>query len=137
MAFTEAQKVKIRKYLGYPDTYQQNNTRLESAIVVIGDRADTQAEVVAVLASIAAVETSLGTSLQTAGLKRAEDIEWYQSASGSPVIDAKINEGRRFCSQLSMLFGVPLAGDAFGKSGYQGDSWMGVAHQYGGIIPLG
>src|SRR5688572_30254535 len=106
MAFTEAQKVKIRLYLGYPDTFQQNNTRLESAITVVGSRADTQTEVEGILASLATLETSLASSLSSAGLKRAEDVEWYQSGSGSAVIDQKRSEGRRYCNRLSTLFGV-------------------------------
>lgn len=136
MAFTEAQKVKLRVYLGYPDTYQQANTRLESAIDVIGGRAATQTEVESVLASLAAVETSLASSLSSAGLKRAEDVEWYEGSSGSAAIDQKRSEGRRYCSRLSIIFGVPLAGDYFGSRGYEGDNWMGVGHQYG-VIPLG
>lgn len=136
MAFTEAQKVKIRFYLGFPDTFQQNNTRLESAFDVIGGRPDVQAFVETILASLATVETSVASSLSSAGLKRAEDIEWYQSGSGSAAISQKLSEGRRYCARLSIVFGVPLVGDAFGTRGFEGDSWMGRSFQYG-VVPLG
>lgn len=129
MAFTEAQKVKLRLYLGYPDTFQQNNTRLESAFTVIGGRAATQTEVESVLASLANIETTIVSSLTSAGLKSVGRgaVEWYQNAE----IKAKRNEGRAYCGRLSIIFGVPLAGDAFGTDGYRGDGWMGRSWQYG------
>jgi len=138
MAFTAAQQVQIRKYLGYPQVFRYRNSRLEDAITVVGADVDSSAEVVSILASIAGVETGLTSALENAGLKRAEDIEWYQSsASGSSEVDTKRAEGRRFCARLSQLFGVPLLNDAFGTAGYEDDGFMGVGHQYGGPIPMG
>lgn len=137
MAFTEAQKVKCRVYLGYPDTYQDNNTRLESAFDVIGERADTKALVETVLASLATVETSLSSAVSTAGLKSVGRgaVEWFGESSAQT---STRDEGRALCGRLSIIFGVPLAGDAFGTGGYQGDKWMGAGWQYGsGEILLG
>lgn len=137
MAFTEAQKVKIRFAIGHADVFRDLNSRLESAMDIIGTRPDTQALVESVLALLDAVTTSISSSLSSAGLKRAEDIEWYEGSSGSAAIDQKKAEGRRYCAQLSIIFGVPLVGDMFGTEGYRGDAWMSVSHQYGGLIPLG
>lgn len=138
MAFTETQKSQIRLALGYPDTFLDRNSRLEDAIDLVGARPATQAIVDAILVSLAGVSTSLAASLSSAGLKRAEDIEWYAAGSGgSAVITQKRDEGKRFCAQLSIIFGVPIMADMFGTGGYLGDKWMGVAHQYGGPIQLG
>lgn len=137
MAFTEAQKHSIRFALGYPDVFLDANSRLESAMEVVGSRPTQQAAVEAILANLDAVSTSLVESVDFAGLKRAEDIEWFQSGSGSSVITQKRSEGRRYCGQLSIIFGVPIAADIFSAGGYQGDGWKGVSHQYGGTIKLG
>lgn len=132
MAFTEAQKVKIRFYLGFPDVFRYANTRLESAIDVIGGRAETQTEVESVLARLVVIETAIESSLSTAGLKRAEDVEWYQGGAAGTQIEGKRAEGKAYCSRLSIIFGIPLQGDAFGTGGYRGDNWMGRQFQYGG-----
>lgn len=131
MAFTEAQKVKLRQYLGYPDVYRDANPRLESAFSVIGERPDTQAAVEVILTSLAAVELSITAALSTAGLKRAEDIEWYQAGAAGSQIEGRRSEGRAHCSRLSIMFGVPILCDAFGRSGYQGDGYMGKPFQGG------
>lgn len=142
MAFTNAQKVDIREALGYPSILRYKDTRLESAIDVIGDDPDAKAKAESILADIATAATATTTGLKVAGLKRAEDVEWYQAGSGtsggSAVAAAQRSHGRMLCSRLSQLFGVPLYGDMFGEHGYPGDDFTGPAHQYGGgIIPLG
>lgn len=150
MAFTNAQKVQIRKWLGYPSIFRYKDVRLESAIEVVGDDPDAQAEVEAVLARLAtgddSVESQLDDALGTAGLKRAEDVEWYQAgsetsagANGATAQQAALEHGGRIlCSRLSQLFGVPLYGDAYGTKGYPGDQFTGKAHQYGGgVIRMG
>lgn len=131
MAFTEAQKVKIRFYLGFPDVFRYANPRLESALDVVGGRPDTQAEVEKILARLVVIETAIESSLSTAGLKRAEDVEWYQGGAAGTQIEGKRSEGKSYCSRLSILFGIPLQADAFGTGGYQGDNWMGRQFQYG------
>lgn len=122
MAFTNAQKVNIRFYLGYPQVYLQSNPRLESAIIVVGNDSDASTMVTDILASLVATNVNLTDVQDTVGLKRAEDIEWH---AGMERMKSLRSEGRRYCSQLSALFGVPVASDVFGTSGYQGDSWKG------------
>jgi hypothetical protein len=141
MAFTEAQRVKIRAYLGYPDVYRQYNPRLESAFDVIGGRSDTQTYVENLLTKLDALDLSLTNLLALAGLRRAEEVEWYQamSANGnSAPMEAACAQGRRLVGRLSTAFGVPVYSDYFGKGGYPGDAYMGPGmQQSGGIVPLG
>jgi hypothetical protein len=140
MAFTTAQATQIRKYLGFPQLNLFRNTRLEDAILIVGADVDASAEVVSILASLVTVEVGLTLSLSDAGLKRADEVEWYPGTGGSasPAISGWKAEGRRYCSRLSQLFGIELAGDAFGVGGYQGDGYMGVGGQYGGgVIRMG
>lgn len=121
MPFSDAQKTQIRRYLGYPDVYRQANTRLESAIDVVGGRPDTQALIEADLAALATIETKLnGTVLSSAGVKKVDEIEFFQNGN----VSVTRNEGRRICGRMSVTFGVPLASDVFGNAGYCGDGWM-------------
>lgn len=133
MAFTEDQNVKIRMYLGYPDVYRQINPRLENAITVIGSRPATQAVVEDILTQLDNISgVSVPAALLTAGLKKAEDIEWYQ---GGQITDT-FKLGRQLCGRLSNIFGVFLGSDAFGTGGYIGDEWK-LHNGNSGPIPLG
>jgi hypothetical protein len=139
MAFTEAQKVKIRLFLGVPDVFQMNDARLESAINVIGTRADTQAEVVTLLANLATADAKVNSVLTAAGIKKVDEIEFFPASVGSSQVSEARAYGRLWASRLSIIFGFPLQGDAFGTQGYQGDSWSREGFQVGcgGEIPLG
>lgn len=133
MAFMDAQKAQIRRYLGFPDVFRYANTRLESAMDVVGGRAEVQAQVETDLAAIAAVESKLTEALTSAGIKKVDEVEFFEAGQRKALRD----EGRRMCGRLSITMGVPLAADAFGDTGYTGDSWMGPSGQYGGMFPCG
>jgi hypothetical protein len=140
--FTTAQVAQIRKYLGYPNQFRYLDPRLESAIVIVDQDADAFNLTVGLLTSIAGIETELSNRLTEIGLRKADEVEWHEGArrNGVAGVDGVRAEGRRFCSQLSQLMGVPLAGDAFGERGYGGDWWMHAGTQSsdgGGVIPLG
>lgn len=140
MAFTEPQRVQIRLMLGYPDVFRSYNPRLEGVFDVIGSRPDTQAAVVDLLTKIAALDLQLGTILSLAGLKRAEDVEWYQALNTkmSAPMQAVATLGRIYIGRMSALMGVPIYSDFFGTGGYAGDNYMGIGNQQsGGVIPLG
>ena len=133
MAFTNAERVKIRQLIGFPSVLLDRNSRLESAMDLIGADVDGAAAARAIMVNAATTDAALLVAQGDAGLKRAEDLEWYQSEE----FRSLSSEGRRYCSQLSMLFGVPLVGDYYGTGGYRGDDWAGSSFQYGGAIPLG
>lgn len=137
MAFSTAQAASIRLYLGYPEVFRQANPRLEGAITVVGTDTDASALVTGILTQLANVETSIQSTYDGAGIKRADEVEFFGGAEGASVIQQQRQYGRRLCSQLSLIFGVPLGGDAFGEGGYQGDGWALRGSQYGGLMPLG
>ena len=122
MAFTDEQKENIRFYLGYPQVYLYANPRLENAIDVVGISATLVAKVQAILDKITATEDNLSNAQDTAGLKRAEDIEWYGDTNQN-VVGILKKEGSKYCGQLSIIFGVPLASNTFSPGGYSGDAW--------------
>ena len=141
MAFTEAQKVKIRLFLGFPDVFQGHNLRLESAIDIIGGRADTQTEVETLLTNLAAADTKVNGLLTAAGIKKVDGpngVEFFPASSGTSAKTEARDYGRMWASRLSIIFGVPLQGDAFGGRGYEGDSWSHYGFQVGGgELPFG
>jgi len=123
MAFTSPQATKIRHYLGYPQVYRQSNPRLEGAIEVVGGDVDAVALTVALLASIDNVWLAMETqALVSAGLKSLDkgDVELYDNQAKTVGIQ---RIGRMYCARLSGMFGVPIATDVFGTTGYQGDAW--------------
>jgi hypothetical protein len=143
MAFTEAQRVQIRHSLGYPDVFLDSNMRLESAMDVLGARVEASAEVVSILAEIAAARLALRPSSvdalhSRAGIKQVDEVQFFGDArSASASEDSMRKTGRTWVSELSVIFGVPIAHDIFSSGGYRDDSWMGVACQGGGPLRLG
>lgn len=133
MAFSDTQKAKIRRYLGYPDIYRDHDPRLESALDVVGGRAEVQALIEADLAALEALETKLTSTQSYGGVRRADDIEFFP---GEQIASLR-TEGRRFVGRMSITLGVPIASDVFGSTGYGGDGWMGIATQYGGMFQVG
>lgn len=128
MPFTNSEAYQIRKYLGYPQVYRQANPRLESAIEQVGLDPDAVADVQALLAKIAALQTVIDQEdTFVAGLKSVDnqEVEWYQDKNGSsngPLM-AHWQQGNSLCNQLSIIFGVPIENRIFGTRGYTGDNW--------------
>lgn len=115
--FTNVQKIKIRWYLGYGVTYQQFNPYLEGAIQLAEQDADLVDLVVAQLAIIDSVNSVVAESLEDAGLKRVEDIEFYPDGQA---LFYQNKEGKKHVARLSILLGVMPNSDYFGTQGYQG-----------------
>lgn len=140
MAFTDTQKAKLRMFLGYPDVFRQYNPRLESVFDVIGARPEVQTLVEDLITRIEAADAAITSALDYAGLKRAEDVEWYQAATKfSAPQDAARALGKMLVGRLSGMMGVPPWRDYFGTEGYPGDAFMSTGNQMtgGGMIPLG
>lgn len=122
MAFTGAQKAKIRFYLGYPQVYLFANPRLEGALDVIGANVDQSALVVGILAQLDAQNGQFVGSAASAGIRTLDkdDVGFFD---GNSVILGNAVMGRTLCNQLSITCGVPIANDIYGTHGYSGDGW--------------
>jgi hypothetical protein len=128
MAFSELERAKIRRYLGYPDVFRFANTRLESAMDVVGERQVVADLVRQDLADLDRIDAKLSSvAISQGGLKRIDVIEFYEGA----VVNEIRNSADRFRSRLSVTFGVPIASDVFGPDGYTGDNWSRSATQVG------
>lgn len=134
MAFTSAEAVKIRHYLGYPYLWQFTNPRLEDAIVKVGENPDMVSLIQGLLASIDDVFAKISSiALLGSGVKALDkgDVELYQDNQQTK---GMANIGRIYVNRLSDAMGVIIANDIFGTWGYGAETWkLQNAH---GTLPL-
>lgn len=144
MALTATQQTQIRQYLGYADLNRYKNTRLEGVIAsgILSPEAETLVgqillQLVAVDAALTGTGGTAGDALAKAGIKAVDEIQFFQ---GQTVADLR-KIGRQLVGRLSVMFGVPPYGDAFGEGGWPGDAYSAIGLAQGGrggnIIPQG
>ena len=123
MAFTDAQKVSIRNYLGFSENFHQINTRLESMLIDLPIRSPAaEALAISILAQLAAIDAANQTTALTGvKFKKAEDVEWNLGA-----FQQRQDYGRSLIQRLAILFEVTPMEDYYGAAGGGG-----------GVIPLG
>lgn len=113
MAFSEADKVTIRKYLGWP-LYKSYDTTLESSMDFVGAVPEQQAMVTLSLASIAAIEVEMGGLPGLVSFSKVEDLtmnpERFRDLCAL---------GRRECRTLGSYFNIVPVRDVF-SSGWGG-----------------
>jgi hypothetical protein len=141
MALTATQQAQIRRFLGYPDLFRYQNTRLEGAI---NGNLSPEAEtlIIADLAQLVTIDTALtsGVGLKTAGVKKADEVEFF---GAMVTINSIRSLGRTVAGRISTALGVPFGADYFGGGGYPGDTFSGALgmgsgnSNGGGPIPLG
>lgn len=115
MAVTALQQSRIRYFLGFPAKFDDVYPFLTAAIATIDGDTQAEARLAEILASLDLVEAKLsGAVLSTAGLKRVEDVEWFQGMASAQVRGI----GRTYCQRLALLLGFdkPRA-DVFGGTG--------------------
>lgn len=131
MAFSDAQKVAIRRYLGYPLGYYQYNTALESMFDKIGAIAAEQAAVETILAELVTIDAALAGSgaagSATGMLKKVDEVEFYDGTqSAGFVAPGALDRGRTLIERLRQCFGVELFGDYFGRSSLGNNYELGL-----------
>lgn len=126
MAFSATQRAQIYQYLGY-DAIGLDAT-LETKITgVESSGSAAEATVAGILTQITAVETSLsssGASAARGALKRADDIEFYDTKSETSVFQAglaltPLQYGRLLVSRLAVRLELDpdaLPSDYFGRA---------------------
>lgn len=126
MAFSDAQKRDIRKYLGVPFGFYTLTTRLESMMDHVGGNATDQAEVETWLTRLTAIDSALtgsaSTSAATYGpLKQVDEVEFYEPTDengGNSSTIGLVAQGRVLIGRLARAFGVSDVlphGDYFGN----------------------
>jgi hypothetical protein len=117
MALTDAQKAKVRRYLGFPDINRQGHANLEGAMTALS--AEGEVEVEAVLANLATIETTLEGSWGRQKVVRAEEV----TLAGADEIRSLRAEARRFVSTIAAILDVQPRRDVFGGAS------TGLAHR--------
>ena len=107
MAFTEAQKVLIRRYLEFPLGYYSESP-LEGMMDKVGGIAVEQASVETTLASLALVETAIATSGTSSSVTGAlkeivGDVGWYSPMESGGVTTNR-DYGRALLNRLAVAF---------------------------------
>ena len=123
--------------MGYPDIFRYKNPRLES--IIAGDviQQETADLVRTYLADFQTVEAKiLSRGLAVAGLKRADEVEFY---NGTAYRELR-SWGKMYVARISIALGIPVYSDVFDTRGYSGDSYsagsLGSSY-HGNLIPLG
>ncbi len=116
MAFTDAQKRDIRKYLGVPFGFYTFTSRLESMMNLVGDNATDKAEIDGWLTELAALDAAIATaasgsasSATYGALKKADEVEFYSPKDSVGAVTTSISateRGRTLIARLARAFGV-------------------------------
>jgi|SRR6185369_3257819 len=132
--FTEMEKAQIRLYLGYPDHFRYRHTRLESVLTRLSPESEVLVQ--KALENLATIESTLLTAGgDEAGVKRVDEI-WFDN--GWRRASEIRKSGRMYVTRISIITGVPIYSDVFGRSGYLGDSFTNGGSRYGdGFFGLG
>lgn len=120
MAFTDAQKISVRRFLGYPLGYYQYNTALESMFDKIGVVVAEQAAVETILTELVAVDAVLATGGLSATalgmLKQVDEVQFYDGVqSHGYIAPGALQRGRMLVERLRQCFGVVLFADYFAQ----------------------
>jgi hypothetical protein len=119
-AFTEAERVQIRRYLGFSRLRTQYNPLLESAITSVQSEAnggslptaDTETLIRSLLASLVTLESKLVTLWSQAAALAVDEVKV------DPVRAAMFlrSEGRRLVTALSHALDTPPRADVFSST---------------------
>lgn len=106
MALDDAEKAKIRRWLGYPDP-SVNVSDPQWAIEANMDEVSAagETEIDSILTRLDAIWTQGGSILARAGLKRVEDIEFYGGGDANEALGLAGNE---LADMLANLLGVAV-----------------------------
>lgn len=108
MALTATEVTTIRRLLGYADRNREAYWSLEAVAASI--TAETETAVRDLLTKVATLETQLVSLGSRAGLKRAEDVEFYQGSDGYSSLR---DEGDRLVTQIASLLNIEIRHSAF------------------------
>lgn len=130
---TEAQRQKVRLYLGY-GRGRDIHPRLESRFTGFLSTEEA-AEIDDVLTKLAALETQIGssspvssTSTGTGHIKEVVgEVEFFGAENNAAVVEMLYSRGRRLIQRLVILFEVEPLQDYFGGAGASS----------GGALPVG
>lgn len=118
MALSDANKAKVRRYLGYPDVNRASYDEVENAMTALS--AEGEAVVTGILTQLDAVDTGLQAEWSYLRVQRAEDV----TLDSPGAVRSLRAEGRRLACELGAVFDLEPRRDIF-----SGASGSGVARR--------
>lgn len=132
------EKQRIRIYLGYASAWKYKHSRLES--ILDASEPEAESQIRECLEGLATIDGKLlSTAVSVAGIKKADETEFF----GSTTVRTELHSiGKQLIGRISIILGVPIYSNYYGKAGYVGDSFSpGLGGRNGGggggPIPLG
>lgn len=113
MALTTTQRAQVRTYLGWPARFWQTTSQLEQAMNAVDGEAAELALVVALLVSLADIDTRLTACYGRLKALKVGSIE----LPGHGELMALRSEGRKFSGRLAAKLGVAIINDAWSGGG--------------------
>lgn len=110
MAFTTSEKIKILKFLGWPAN--TINSESLSFNKVVSDRLllvlpEAEEEVRAYLDRLDALDTSLVAAVDSTGVKKIDDIEFFGAQDGTK-LSALRSERNRIIKELAIMLDIAM-----------------------------
>ncbi len=110
MAFTTGEKIKILKFLGWPSNTINSESLSYSKIV--SDRLllvlpEAEEEVRAYLDRLEAIETYLVSAVDSTGVKKIDDIEFFGNQDGTK-LSALRSERTRIIKELAIMLDIAM-----------------------------
>lgn len=110
MAFTTSEKIKILKFLGWPAN--TINSESLSFNKVVSDRLllvlpEAEEEVRAYLDRLDSLETSLVAAVDSTGVKKIDDIEFFGAQDGTK-LSALRSERNRIIKELAIMLDIAM-----------------------------
>lgn len=103
MALTDAQKVKVRRYLGYSAVFSSQRDYLSTVFINMSDAVTD--EVVDILDAIAEIDANLAsTSGAQAGIIQVEEVRWDPGSK----LSTAMADRARLITELANLLGVQI-----------------------------
>lgn len=111
MAFTTSEKIKILKYLGWPANTVNPDSLSYSKI--ISDRLllvlpEAEEEVKSYLDRLDAIESSLTAAVDSTGIKKIDDIEFFSANEGGTKLSALRNEKTRLIKEMAIMLDIAM-----------------------------
>lgn len=123
MSFSNAERVRIRAYLGYSQTQEQEFYRLESALNLVENDADKLTEARLYLTNLATIDQALLDALDAAGVNGLSN-QGIVFGDKNQRLEGIRKQGRMWVARLSNMIGLQVYGGAYSESGFPGDDYL-------------
>ena len=111
MAFSEAQRARVRYYLGWPEVFFRSVDAVGEALDIVGGRPAAQAIVEELLAKLDALDEEIDTDV----VRSSKAVQVGSVKLRGPYqLDAKNARGRELVQRLANILGVEPMGGVFG-----------------------